>query len=406
MLSSSGRIIGAVEIGTSKVAVLVGEIARGHSLNIIGLGVASSRGVTKGEIIDYKAACECTGQALEMAEKRAGARIEEVWLAQTGGHLDGFYNEASVNVKSADNTVTAMDIAHVCELAKEKELPEGRTRIHELRRPFRLDGRTVPNPEHHCGRRLEVGYWIVHGQQSKVSDNIHAITGHHIEVSELVLASLANGTLLTTAEDRAHGVLVIGIGKGITNYVLYRDGHVLITGTVPVGGEHVTNDLSIGLRVPQAPADVLKLRYGRALVQTRSRDDKVWLDGALTIGDRQFPRLAIEQITAARTGELLEVVKKKLGPAFVPEQVGGGVVLTGGTAKLPAIEEAATRVFGLPARRGEAPPWVKEELRDPMFSTVLGVFQFGLRALQESPGGGTRRHPSFLSNLKKIFIST
>jgi len=403
VISNSGRIVGAVEIGTGKVAVLVGEIARRRSLNLIGVGLAPARGVVKGEIVDYKAACECTGHALEMAEKRAGARIEEVWLAQTGGHLDGFFNEASANVRSADNTVTAMDIAHVCELAREKELPEGRTRIHELRRPFRLDGRTVPDPEHLSGRRLEVGYWIVHGQQSKVSDNIHAITGHHVEVNELVLASLASGSLLTTVEERTQGALVIDLGRGITDYILYRDGHVLLTGTVPVGGEHLTNDLSIGLRVTPAQAEVVKLRHARGTVQTRTKEDKVWLDGTRIIGDRQFPRLAIEQIAAARVWEILEVVKKKLGPAFVPEHVGAGVILTGGMAKLPGLEEAATRVFGLPARRGEAPTWVKEELRDPMFSTVLGVFQFGLRAMQES-SAAARRSSSFLDSLIRIFV--
>src|SRR6187455_2016486 len=135
VISNSSRIIGAVEIGTGKVVVLVGEIARGRSLNIIGVGVAPARGVMKGEVVDYKAACEATHHALEMAEKRAGAKLEEVWLAQSGGHLDAFYNEASVNVKSADNTVTALDIDSVSVLAKQKELPAGRTRIHEIRRP-------------------------------------------------------------------------------------------------------------------------------------------------------------------------------------------------------------------------------------------------------------------------------
>jgi len=405
VISSSSKIIAAVEIGTGKVAVLVGEIARGRSLNIIGVGVAPAHGVMKGEVVDYKAACEATHQALETAEKRAGARIEEVWLAQTGGHLDAFYNEASVNVKSADNTVNALDIASVCALAKEKELPAGRSRIHEIRRPFRLDGQAVPDPEHLSGRRLEVGYWIVHGPESKVSDNIHVVGGYHLEVRELVLASLASGSLLTTAEERTQGVLVIDIGKGVTDFVLYRDGHVLVTGTLPVAGDHVTNDLSIGLRVTPAQAEMLKLRQARGTVQTRDKADKVWLNGDASFGDRQFPKLTIETIAAARVIELLEVVRRKLGPAFAPEHCGAGVILTGGTSRLPGIEEAATRVFGLPARRGEAPGWVKEELKDPMFSTVLGVFQFGLRGAHEH-ALPARRRTGLLSNLTKIFATS
>ena len=158
MSSNRTRIIAAVEIGTNKIVVLVGQVSPSRLLHIIGVGVASARGIMKGEVVDYKAACEATHEALEMASTRAGANIQEVWLAQSGGHLDAFYNEASVNVKSADNIVTALDMATVCAMAKEKELPEGRSRIHEIRRPYRLDGRTVPAPEHLVARRLEVGY--------------------------------------------------------------------------------------------------------------------------------------------------------------------------------------------------------------------------------------------------------
>jgi cell division protein FtsA len=402
VISNSGRIIAAVEIGTAKTAVLVGEIARGRSLNIVGVGVAPSHGVLKGEVVDYKAACESAHHALETAEKRAGARIEEVWLAQTGAHLDGFFNEAAVNVKSADNTVTGLDIATVCDLAKQKELPPGRTRIHEIRRPFSLDGRVVADPEHLTGRRLETGYWIVHGHEGKVSDNIHVVGGYHLEVRELVLSSLASGSLLTTPEERIHGALVLDIGKGITDYVLYRDGHVLATGTLPLGGEHLTNDLSVGLRVTMTQAESLKLRNGRGLVQTRDKQDKVWLNGEATFGDRQIGKTAIETITAARTQELFEVVRKKLGPAYAPEHCGAGVVLTGGTARMPGVEEAAAKIFGVPARRGEAPAWVKEELKDPMFSTVLGVFQFGLRTAHEY-AAPARRRSGLISNLAKIF---
>ncbi len=402
MISNSGRIVGAVEIGTGKIAVLVGEIARGRALNIIGVGLAQSRGVMKGEVVDYKAASEAAHYALEIAEKKAGARLDEVWLAQTGGHLDGFYNEASVNVKSADNTVTQLDIETVCSLAQQKELPAGRSRIHAIRRPFVLDGRAVPDPEHLTGRRLEVGYWMVHGQESKVSDNIHVVGGYHLEVRELILTSLASGSLLTTSEERQHGVLVLDIGKGVTDYILYRDGHVLVTGVLPVGGDHLTNDLAIGLRVTTTQAEALKLRWGRGTMQTRDKSEKVWLNGDMSFGDRQLPKAAIETITAARMQELLEVVRRRLGSAFVPEHCGAGVILTGGSSKLPGIEEAAGRAFGLSARRGESPPWVKDELRDPMFSTVLGIYQFGLRAAHEH-ALPPRRRAGLFGGLTKIF---
>ena len=255
------------------------------------------------------------------------------------------------------------------------------------------------------GQRLELGYWTVHGDEQRLADNIHVIRGFNLEVRELVLASLASGHMVTTPEERQHGVLAVDLGAGTTDYVLYRDGHVLVTGTLPVAGDHVTNDLSIGLRVTTAQAEMMKLRHGRATVQTRDKNDKVWLNGDGAFGDRQLPKLAIETIASARTQELLEVVRQKLGPAFVPEHCGAGVILTGGTAKMPGIEEAATRVFGLNARRGEPPAWVKDELKDPMFSSVLGIFQFGLRTAHEH-ALPPRRRPGLLSNLTKIFASS
>jgi cell division protein FtsA len=403
-VSSRTTIIGAVEIGTSKISVLVGEYT-GRELAIIGHGECSSRGVIKGAVVDYKAASECTHSALEQAERDAGERIEVAFLAQTGGHLEGFYNEAAVNVKAADNMIDATDIRTVCDLARAKELPAGRMVVHHLRRPFRVDGRLVPtSPGNLVGQRLEVGYWTVHGQEQRLADNIHVIRGFNLEVRELVLASLASGHMVTTLEERQHGVLAIDIGGGTTDFVLYRDGVPHTTGVVPVGGTHLTNDLSLGLRLTEGQAEKLKLRFGRALPQTRDKTEKVWLDGNFAIGDRQFPRLAIEQITAARTWELLEVVKKKLGSAFSPETCAAGVVLTGGTAKLAGIAEAAAKVFGAPAHLGETPAWVAENLRDPGYNTALGLLYYGVSAQYER-AAPTRRGGGFISNFKRLFAS-
>ena len=404
-MSSRSTIIGAVEIGTSKVTVLVGEYT-GRELAIIGCGECASRGVIKGAVADYKAASECTHSALEQAERDAGESIDCVFLAQTGGHLDGFYNEASVNVKAADNMIEHDDIRTVCELAKSKELPSGRMVVHHIRRPFRVDGRLVPtSPEHLVGQRLEVGYWTVHGQEQRLADNIHVIRGFNLEVRELVLSSLASGHMVTSPEERHNGVLVLDIGAGTTDYVMYRDGAPYTTGVVAVGGAHLTNDLSLGLRLTESQADKLKLRFGRALIQARDRQEKVWLDGNFSIGDRQFPRFAIEQITSARVWELLEVVKKRLGAAFNPEACASGVVLTGGTAKLPGMAECAAKVFGVPARLGEAPSTVADNLREPGFHTALGLLHYGINA-QGDRALGARSKAGFFKSVSRLFASS
>ncbi|MGA3007445.1 MAG: cell division FtsA domain-containing protein, partial [Opitutaceae bacterium] len=212
------------------------------------------------------------------------------------------------------------------------------------------------------------------------------------------LSSLASGALVTTAEERHNGVLAIDIGGGTTDFALYRDGCAHKTGVVAVGGGHLTNDLALGLRVQQGQAEGLKLRYGRGVVRARDKKDRVMLIGDYSIGDREFPRLTIEQITAARVWEIFEVVRKKLGAAFAPEKLPAGVVLTGGTAKLPDIAEAAAKVFGTNARLGEAPSWIGENLRDPGCSTALGLLHFTLNA-QADRAAPPRRRGGLLSKL-------
>ena len=394
-VSSHHTFIGAVEIGTSKVTALVGEYT-GRDLTIIGYGECPSRGIVKGAIADFKAASDCAHAALEQAERHSNERIDHVYLAQTGGHLEGFYNEAAVNVKAADNMIDRNDIRTVCDLAMAKELPAGRMVVHHIRRPFRVDGRLVPSlPENLVGQRLEVGYWTVHGQEQRLADMIHVIRGCNLEVRELVLSSLASGHMITTPEERQHGIVAVDIGCGTTDYVLYRDGAPHTTGVVPIGGTHLTNDLSIGLRLTESQAEKLKLRFGRAMVQARDRNDKVWLDGNYSIGDRHFPRQAIELITSARIWELLEVVKKKLGHAFSPETCAAGVVLTGGTARLPAITECAAKVFGLPAHLGEAPASIAEHLREPGHHTALGLLYYGVSGRAEAAAGPAPAAASF-----------
>jgi len=404
-VSSKTTFIGAVEIGTSKITALVGEYT-GREIAIIGCGECASRGVIKGSVVDYRAATESTHNALEIAERDANERIDHVFLAQTGGHLEGFYNEASVNVKAADNMIEMDDIRTVCDLAKAKDLPLGRMVVHNIRRPFRVDGRLIPtSPENLVGQKLEVGYWTVHGQEQRLADNIHVIRGFNLEVRELVLSSLASGHMVTSMEERQNGVLAIDIGAGTTDYVLYRNGAPHTTGVLAVGGGHFTNDISIGLRLTEGQAEKLKLRFGRAVVQARDKGEKVWLDGNFAIGDRQFSRHAIESITAARAWELLDVVKKRLGHAFSPEACAGGVVLTGGCAKMPALVECAAKVFGTSARLGEAPTWVSENLRDPGYHTALGILYYGVSSLSDN-AAATRRKGGFLRNMSRLFAST
>jgi cell division protein FtsA len=391
-VSSRTRYIGAVEIGTSKIAVLIGELSPGRSVHLIGYAECQSHGVTKGVITNSKMAGDATHSALVQAEQNAGVKVEEVYLAQSGGHLDGFFNSGTVNVSAADNLVGDRDVQSVCDIAMRKDLPAGRSIVHYLRHPFVLDDRMVgPTPHDLNGRRLGVSYWVVHGHEGRISDGIQIITSFNLPVKELVLSSLASGTMMTSAVDRQNGVLVIDIGGGTTDYVLYQHGCPRVAGVVGVGGSHLTNDLALGLRVTEGQAEKIKLRNGRATTLTRDKNDRVWLNGDYSIGDRQFPRQAIETILAARTREIFEVVRKKLGGHYQPDQCIAGVVLAGGTAKLPGLAEAAAAVFEVPAAVGEMRAGVDSSMRDPARATVLGLLHYGLQARPNAEPAVPRR---------------
>lgn len=375
------KVIGAVEIGTSKVVVLVGELVGDKGLNIIGQGEATTVGVKKGEIVDFRAASDCTHAALQAAERNAGATIEAVYLSQTGGHLKGFYNRGVVPVSAPDNIVNEIDIQRAVNEAKCKKLPTGRVYIHHIHNGDHLDGRAVTNPYMMQGEKLEVGYWHVHGDEHKVRDHIHVINGFGLEVEDMIISSIASGSMMAREVEKENGVLVVDIGRGTTDYVLYRAGRILRTGVICIGGDHITNDLSLGLRITPQHAEEFKKKLGKARIDPTDKNEKVWLFGDLTIGERAIPKLAIYKIITARIEELFGILKQELGGALSRDRVAAGVILTGGTSRLPGIVDVASSGLGVEARLGNNPKWVlREDLRGPEYSCALGLLYYGLNS--------------------------
>lgn len=395
---SQSKIVGAVEIGTAKTLVLVGEIVGDRTCNIIGRGSASSQGVKKGQIVDFKAASNSTHAAILSAEKSAQVTIDSVYLAQTGRHLRGEFNVGSAAVSSSNGLVSPADIRRAVDDAKCRQLPDDRVYIHHIRNPWYLDGERVPDPLELEGERLEVGYWSVHGDERRIHDQIKVINGFGLSVEDMIISSIASGSMVTSETEKEAGVLVLDIGCGTTDYVVYKDGFIVQTGVIPVGGDHLTNDLSIGLRINRKHAEYLKVNYGKAQANKKDRDEKVWLIGDFTIGDRNLPRYAICQILNARVNELFKIVRKEIGKLAARDYLAAGVVLTGGTAQLAGIEELAMDVFNLEVTRGQNPEWVRDDLQDPEFSTALGLLHYALTGHNE----GDPQHQSSQGLFRKM----
>lgn len=371
---SQSKIVGAVEIGTSKTVVLVGEIVNGTSLNIVGKGISSSVGVKKGEILDFRGASNATHAAISEAEKSAGALVEEFYLAQTGRHLDGFCNTGSVTVSAADGVVRPDDLARAMREGKGKELPPERVYIHHVKNGIQLDGRETRDPLGMQGQRLEVGYWSIHGDERRVRDNLHVINGYGTDVKDLILSAIASGSMVAGEEEKQAGLLVLDIGCGTSDWVLYQKGFITQTGVVAVGGDHLSNDLALGLRISRQNAEHLKKQCGRAFLDKNEPAERVWMVGDQMIGDRHIPLRSLVQILNVRLVELFSIVKKQIGAASLP----AGVILTGGTSQLTGIAEVAGEVFGCEARVGSSPDWVRGELRGPEFCTAVGLLNYAL----------------------------
>lgn len=363
--------------------VLVGELDGRRHLNIIGKGQSTSHGVRKGEIVDLKAAAGCTHAALIAAEKNAGANIEGVYLAASGSHLAGFANRGVTNVSASDGSIRNADVARASADAKSKALPADRVYVHHMRTGSLVDGRRVDNPLAMVGERLEMTYWHVHADERKIQNMIRVVNGFGLDVEDVIVSSIASGSIIASQEEKAAGVLVVDIGSGASDYVLYRNGCIQRSGVIAVGGDHFTNDLSIGLRINASNAENIKHRCGKAIVDKRDKQEQVLMYGDLRIGDRPIPRNAIYRILHARAEELFMILKNKLGSALNAQNLPGGVILTGGGSALHSLGEAARPVLGVEVRLGESPSWVRDiALRRPEYATVFGLLYYGLSAQQ------------------------
>ncbi|MGB0374558.1 MAG: cell division protein FtsA [Opitutales bacterium] len=397
------KIVGAIEIGTSKIAIIIGEISSDSSLNIIGSYSVQSNGVKKGVIEDLQVTGQIVHNAILQAETEAGTEIEEIYLAQTGQHLAGVFNFGTTNVGASNGIITKADVEKAKEDARRPQLPEGRSFIHYIQNPFSVDGKKVENPIHMEGKRLQVGFWAIHADNKILQDSLRVIMGIPLVVEDVIVSSIASGNALLQESEKKAGALVIDIGGGTSDFALYKDGYVVYTGVIPVGGDHISNDLSMGLRTSVQLADSLKLREGLASHAKQNTDASAWLVGNQSIGDRKIPLISVNRIVESRIKELFELVREALEEAklYNPSEIGSGVILTGGTSRMEGIEVIAEKVFDLKCTKGECTWNIDKDLNIPEYSTTLGLLLFALGVFEEKQSKNTN---NILGNLLRKFL--
>jgi cell division protein FtsA len=396
------KIIGAVEIGTSKAKALIGEVSSTGSVHVVGMASRFNEGMRKGEIVNFRKAADSVHSALADAEKMSGTTVDEVYLAQTGSYLKGRMLRGSASVSSSDNRVSSSDLQRASDEAKRREPDNGRTYVHHIRTPILLDGRIVQDPVGMIGSKIDLGYWSIDGDDQAIKQALHVISNYSLDVKDLILSSIASSTMMAGPDLRRAGTLVIDMGAGVTDFALYRQGFVAYTGVIPVGGDHLTGDLSMGLRILEPYAEKLKIEHGKATSEPMEDGDDVWIIGNKTIGDRAIPRKAITDVIHVRIVELFEIISKELEGLLDPDELKGGVLLTGGASLLPGVEQVASKILGLPVRKASFPTGIANELAQPENATVLGLLHYGL---EDHSLPGKKRDDAevgFLSKFRKM----
>lgn len=380
MFEANSSIIVGLEIGTSKVCAVVGDFTTEGVLNIVGLGQARSRGVRKGEICDAPAAEEDIRQAVVEAEQMADVEIRSVYLGVTGGHVRGFNNRGVHPVVSADREITEQDVQDVIKNAKTINLPAQNHVVHAIRQHFLVDGQDgITNPVGMLGARMEVDVHVVHGNLNRLQNAIRAVKGLQLEVDDIVFNGLASSLALLTNEQKELGSLVIDIGGGTTEYVVYANGIIKHTGVLAVGGDHLSNDLAYGLKVPLSRAEHLKLEHGAALVEESDKGQTITLANDLGLPMKVINLENLRRITSVRLEEIFQLIAQDLEQADALEYLRGGVFLCGGGARIPQIAKLAEQVLRMPVSLGKTNSisGLKSALDQPEFATAIGLVKFG-----------------------------
>ncbi|MFO7536359.1 MAG: cell division protein FtsA [Kiritimatiellia bacterium] len=378
-----------IEIGTSKVVAVVGEVKPDGSLLITGMGREDSKGVRKGEIVDFDTVLACVKSVLVRAEENAQVEIGSVLLAFSGGHLQSLVNQGSKKITGPNREITEEDEAEVMSLARSLSLPPDREVVHSIGQHFIIDDeRVVHRAAGMEGSRLSLEMLIVHGSRNRLTTPVRLVRTIPVELEDTVFGGLCSALAVLTPEQKEDGVLVIDLGGGTTDYVLYASSKIAAMGALAVGGDHVTNDIASAFAIQTKQAERIKREHGSAVIDVANRMKMVNVPADMSFEARSFATGSLHTVINARIDETFQFILKRLNGENLP-QLKAGVVLTGGGAKLRGVREHAEKVFRLPCSIGKlrGVSGAVTQVADPEYATVVGLVKFGHKtARQVSPG--------------------
>ena len=378
------KMIVGLDIGTSKVVAIVGEITPDDQVEIIGLGSSRSRGLKKGVVVNIESTVHSIQRAIEEAELMAGCNIHSVFAGIAGSHIRSLNSNGIVAIR--DNEVTLGDVERVIDAASAVAIPADQKILHILPQEFVIDNQEgVKEPVGMSGVRLEVKVHMVTGAVSAAQNIIKCVRRCGLEVDDIILEQVASSYAVLTDDERELGVCLVDIGGGTTDIAVFRDGAIQHTAVIPIAGDQVTNDIAVALRTPTQYAEDIKVQYACALTQLANPEETIEVPG---VGDRASRRLArqtLAEVVEPRYEELFTLVQAELRRSGYEDMIAAGVVLTGGSSKMEGVVELAEEIFHMPVRIG-VPQYVvglSDVVRNPIYSTGVGLLLFGRKHIQE-----------------------
>jgi cell division protein FtsA len=397
------ELIVGLDIGTTKIAAIVGEVSE-EGIDIIGIGTHPSRGLRKGVVTHIDNTVASIRRAVEEAELMAGCEISSVYAGIAGGHIRGFNSHGIVAVK--DGEVRRADMTRVIDAAKAVAIPMDREIIHVLPQDFVVDGQDgIKEPLGMSGVRLETKVHIVTAAVTSAQNIIKCCHRCGLQVADLVLQPLASAEAVLHSDEKELGVVLIDVGGGTTDITIFCDGSIVHTSVVPIGGNHLTNDIAVGLRTPSAEAEKIKQRWGCAMTAMVDPDEQIEVPSVGGRPPRRLTRRILCEIIEPRVEEMFLLAHREIAKTGYEELLASGAVITGGTTIMEGMPEMAEEVVGLPVRRA-SPRGIGglvDVVRSPKFATSVGLVLHGARQAEENQVKLRREHASFGSRVKDWF---
>ncbi|MBI1175606.1 MAG: cell division protein FtsA [Sideroxydans sp.] len=376
------NLIVGLDVGTSKIVVIVGEVKPEGTLEVIGVGMHESSGMKKGMVVNIDATVAAIQRALGDAELMADCKIREVYTGIAGSHIKS--SNANGMVKIKDKEVSQADIERVIETASSISLPGDQQTLHILEQEFSIDGQEgIKKPLGMSGMRLEVEVHIVTGAVAAVQNIMKCVHRCGLEVREMILQPLASSKTVLADDEKDLGVCLVDIGGGTTDVAIFTGGAIRHTAVIPIAGDQITNDIAMALRTPTKDAEDIKIKYGCALRQLAD-DAPIEVPGVGERGPRMLSRQTLAEVIEPRVEELYSLVQAELRRSGFEDLLSSGIVITGGSSAMQGMVELGEEIFHMPVRLG-LPHYVgglSDVVRTPRFSTGVGLLLYGLERHQ------------------------